>query len=770
MNRIVFQENGEKHAAPIPAFCFGTKLPCAHPGCAAARERGSEVKKAIIRFLRKHGWLNQARRQYRNLRIRLNRLRAVLQPASARRERFYRTFDDFVSEIEAIAPMYQQKTLLFHGFYLPDKRKDLIVNVSRQIAEDDPRNRVLLLNHAVSDSEAYRLFREQILPVDSLAIPDLICDPWSVLVNTPGVRPDDGMRKLMEEKPYLRIAIESAAAALPGLTADYAETLMCEAYRCYDAVLGKLNIAAVNIWCEFKYNHYLFTEMCRERGIPVSFSEFGSLPGTVVLDREGQMGESRPALHPEEFNELPVTHNDLDCAEKIVDYLKSSGINRREQPDSADNSELRARLKPGRPVILFAGQFDQDSGLVPYTENSRKYHSPVYRSTLEANLALAEIAERRGWNYIFKPHPMAVDEVRVSKLPKNVIYVDDININDIIDIADVVVTILSSTVYVSLVRDTASVMLGYNQIHGKGCAYEALRAEDVETVLCEAVEKGYTPEMRQAFLRHVARMQKYYLYNDCATRSPIRYGRDLKEAAAFFGEAYRSAPDAAVTNRRSLVVCDSMASVFLAVHLRASLPENEPVSLLVLSGGSIASACDFDRLRQDFSEVFPVDIDEWIAADSRAEKRPRLGGYTDLYLATISAAGQAAAIAALRENAGLRLHIADRGPLSSLGELRERMLREGVFRTGELEPVIDAVAEYLAPDIRGFARPKGRSVVLTPLALRLRPDEARPDELFPRSSALLQPPEDDVTVSQLLERIDAVESAISGRAVRPPTF
>ncbi len=751
------------------------------------------MKQLIKLLLDRMGLLDQATRAYHSLRTRITRMRLRAVSPEKRRRQFYETFDGFLAELDAIAPMYRQKTLLVHGYFLQNKRKDLLIGGSRRLADADPNRRVLFLNTAVSSNAVYSRFRERFLPVDSITLPRPINSPWSTLANTPGIAPDAGMQALMAEKEYLRIAIESAASAMPSLRPEYVQTLMCEAYRCYDAVLTKLNIAGVSLWCEFKYNHYLLSEMCRERGIPVSYAEYGSLPGTIVLDSEGQMGESAPARRPEELNAMPVSGEELAQAEKIVDYLKSSGINRKNQPQSTDNSGLLAKLRPGRPIVMFAGQLDQDSGLVPYTEASRTYHSPVYRSTLEANLALAEIAGRHDWNYIFKPHPSALEEVNVSRLPKNVIYIDNININDIIDIADVVVTILSSTVYVSLVRDTASVMLGYNQIHGKGCAYEALTPDRVEPVLCEAVEKGYTPEMRAAFIRHVAQMQKYYLFNDCVTKAPIRYGRGFGDVVGFFGELCARGGRSEPCDQRAVILCDSLTSVFSAVHLRACLPQEEHVSLILLSGKRLSAHCSDKALQKCFDEVRAVDGGDFFnfqlpavltAEDDEPEESEyarwrrmmlaRVGmalpleGITDVYLATHAAPAQAAALSALERDPAVRLHVLclRRWPFSSHRDLLYYMMREYRLNFEDVDKLTAAVREIIGLDILGFRRRSDRFTVLTPLASKQAPGEMRPEEIFRLdSSPFFEPLRAagglDVTVSQQLDLLDIVESSLA---------
>ena len=125
-----------------------------------------------------------------------------------------------------------------------------------------------------------------------------------------------------------------------------------------------------------------------------------------------------------------------------------------------------------------------------------------------------------------------------TQLPPEVLFIEYADINELIDIADVVVTILSTTNYNALTRYKPVVMLGYNQTRGKGCTYEAFEKEEIEDTIKEALEKGFTKEQQDAFLKHIAQCLKYYLYDDLQDR-PIRYGRPVPKSIDEFYELER---------------------------------------------------------------------------------------------------------------------------------------------------------------------------------------------------------------------------------------
>lgn len=284
--------------------------------------------------------------------------------------------------------------------------------------------------------------------------------------------------------------------------------------------------------------HKVFAHICGLHGIPVWFTHEGVIPGTFVIEPKGEMGHSLPAMYPDRFSSLPVSDAEVSHTQKVWDYLYESKLNRKVQPQNDCLEYIHTRIQKDRPTIFFAGQNDIGSHMVPYTEITQKYHSPIFRSSLEAAIYLAEICEKNGWNFIYKPHPDYVKPEQVEQLPKNTIFIAKGDINSLIDVADVTVTILSTTNYNALIRHKPVVMLGYNQTKGKGCTYEAFEKDKIEDAIKAALENGFTQEQQDAFLLHMAQCLKYYLYDDLQER-PIRYGRPVPKSIDEFYELER---------------------------------------------------------------------------------------------------------------------------------------------------------------------------------------------------------------------------------------
>lgn len=275
----------------------------------------------------------------------------------------------------------------------------------------------------------------------------------------------------------------------------------------------------------FMAYHSVAEYACQLENIPVVRTEYGVLPGTLTFESMGEMGESAVAIYANEFCELTITDKEYEEAGRIWSYISESGINRKVQWKGKNLEQINNKLIEGRPTVFFAGQNDMGSGIYPYTERGKSYHSPNFRTSIQAAIFLADISRRCGWNFIFKPHPyMLMNEEEFASLPGDVILVKDIGVNYLIDLSDVTVTIASQSAYIALLRNKPTLLLGYIQLKGKKCAYEAYEINEIETELKKAIKDGFTIKQKKAFQKHIAQLVKYYLY-DSYEKRPLRYGR-----------------------------------------------------------------------------------------------------------------------------------------------------------------------------------------------------------------------------------------------------
>ena len=90
---------------------------------------------------------------------------------------------------------------------------------------------------------------------------------------------------------------------------------------------------------------------------------------------------------------------------------------------------------------------------------------------------------------------------------------------------------MSQVAYEGLLHGRNVLMLGRCQLTGKGCAWERGADESLQDAVSRALRGGYTDDMKQAFLHHVAHVARDYAYDDLSART-VRYGRAAEDWAA----------------------------------------------------------------------------------------------------------------------------------------------------------------------------------------------------------------------------------------------
>jgi hypothetical protein len=323
--------------------------------------------------------------------------------------------------------------------------------------------------------------------------------------------------------------VEQVKGCFQDISDESAEYMVLRMYQYVEEMLNILTPRTIIIHASVQVYHKIASELCEKYNIPYVFTHQGILPGTFAFDIGGEVGASLPAVYADKFKNLPVTENDIINGQKVWDYLYKTKMNRKIQPNNHMGEVIDKQINHQRPTVFFGGQNDINSHMLPYTQYTQEYHSPIFGSSIEAAVYIANICKQNDWNFVYKPHPMYAEREDVSLLPDNTIYVKYGDINELIDGCDVFVTILSTANYVGLIRKKPVVMLGYTQSKGKNITYEAFEKNKIEQAIKDAIDNGFTKEQQEAFAVHLAQVLKYYLYDDMTERE-LRFGKPIPES------------------------------------------------------------------------------------------------------------------------------------------------------------------------------------------------------------------------------------------------
>lgn len=358
---------------------------------------------------------------------------------------------------------------------------------------------------------------------------------WDHRIVVKGALVSQEQKAIINEHSYLKNAIAQYREFSSEMDEETCIFIACSVREYVLNLIDQLKPESIISYSAVTPQNYILKCICEKKNIPIVLTHPGTIPGTHYFDVKGEMGASLPAVYSERFCNLPIGEEDLFLAQNVWEYLYKSKLNRKRQPKNKDIRSWKDRINLNRPTVFYAGQCDVFAQMIPYTEYTMKYFSPIFKSSVEGALYLDELCRKNNWNYIYKPHPLYVKPEEKEKLSSNTIYVDSADINEVIDSADVVVTILSTTNYNALIRFKPVVMLGYNQVRGMGCTYEAFKKDEIETTIRQAIKEGFTIEQKNAFMKHIALCLQYYLYDDLSDR-PIRYGKSVAKSIDDFYE------------------------------------------------------------------------------------------------------------------------------------------------------------------------------------------------------------------------------------------
>jgi Capsule polysaccharide export protein len=431
---------------------------------------------------------------------------------------FFENLENGIRSLDDIAlHIYQKKYILLCGGMLGfDKGLSQFLNLW-----NEKQDNLFLLSEVTAQ---YRRYTKERIKFPHLCTPHLLAK--EIILYEMPIPLTKEMTDLFDEKTYIQEAVLNMEEKYQRLGEGYATAWSYYAYQYILKLLKQLQPMRVILWNEFYAFHHIIKHLCMELGIPVSYIEFGCLPGTICIEEKGQQGESLPARLPYRYKGICSTKMEIDNATTVLDYLQKTKLNRNIQPNILLSKHLLTYYNAERKTLVYIGQNDYESGMYPYTRNTQKYHSPIFKTTLEALKHLSLLSINNEWNLIFKPHPNIVAVEKKKEWIHKVDIIENANINSIIDFADVVITILSQSAYIALIREKPVLMLGYSQLKKKGCTYEAFQKSQIKKQIICALRNGFTKKQRQHYKRHIAKLLKSYLYSDSIEKD-LQIGRAM---------------------------------------------------------------------------------------------------------------------------------------------------------------------------------------------------------------------------------------------------
>jgi len=257
--------------------------------------------------------------------------------------------------------------------------------------------------------------------------------------------------------------------------------------------------------------HKLLGYLAKNAGCKLVYCEYGMLPGYITIDGGGLNAESWPVVHNKLFDKLKITSNDNKKAKKYIDTIKNNRISMKKYRKKGKKIMLMQQNK-----IFIVGIEPFGTGLIPRFSQISKRLSPYYASNVDLVKDVVNTYTNKNCVIIYKPHPNIHYFPNYSErkqMPENVMFVDDLDIHDILDQSDLVITICSSVSHIALIRNIPCILVGKNALTNKGCCYELNNKDQLKSLIGRAIEQGVTKEQRGNFINYVSRELKHHMYS-----------------------------------------------------------------------------------------------------------------------------------------------------------------------------------------------------------------------------------------------------------------
>jgi len=254
------------------------------------------------------------------------------------------------------------------------------------------------------------------------------------------------------------------------------------------------------VWNGWSVENAALALMARCLGSEVLFVERGPLPETLQVDPDGVNGGSAFAAQPFRSEASTLSPEAEQAVAAYARRLRRGGESAWEQPARQATSTLRARLgiPPTGRVVFFPGQVTSDTNLVLL--------SPHFKSNAEVMQFLGEVLrDHQDWWLVVKPHPKAVDRIEApDALGRRCVICTDVHVHDLIEIADLVVTINSSVGVESVLFGKPVLQLGRGLMSNKGVVYEPAGRREAETAIAKLLMGNAEPiaEARRKSFMH----------------------------------------------------------------------------------------------------------------------------------------------------------------------------------------------------------------------------------------------------------------------------
>ncbi|MBT8154526.1 hypothetical protein KMP13_11575 [Epibacterium ulvae] len=268
-------------------------------------------------------------------------------------------------------------------------------------------------------------------------------------------------------------------------------------------------------------------ELARQRGCSVYLMERGFLNNSWFIEPGGLVGhsdlversyEDLIGADEQRLHELGRSYLGTHPFEDMSRYAQNR--------DPRFAAILEHKKATARPLIGFFPPDDLSLGFIPAGIEDQRKHVPLYDSSLDAAIALAETAPE--CDVVFKPHP-SFRELDLPEQVGNNLFVIDHDYRDVMAHADVVASTGSGLIVTAMAQGQPVLQMGRDQFSFKNITYDA--QTEIRPALEAALAHENLENRRHRFTTFIGYALTSYLTSgpnaDAAFRRPVDTVRDI---------------------------------------------------------------------------------------------------------------------------------------------------------------------------------------------------------------------------------------------------
>ncbi len=406
-----------------------------------------------------------------------------------------------------------KNTCILSCYLLTDQITCLLNNLGRDLAKYDYQ--LVILSHVINP--------KLLLPY--IKVPYSFSDYYDEIVLPNGYARE---KEFAQENEW----IERDAAFSDGKPYDSSQLKagLIKAQYFFETLINQFNPSIVFLWGNTLPQCSLQKNISEWKKIPAFIIERGLFSNTMMVEKEGHGADS-------ELNKINDFYVNLESFipseyERIKSYYLNKQLEKYPQAEYKsvkvfkDQNEIK-----DKKVIVFWGQHDVWSGLVPRPYDLSFRNSPWFESTKECFAELSEVVSKRKDSILFfKPHPHDTYEYNTN-LP-NVKIVKNENNRTLMQMADVFVAMTSTIQFEALLYEKPLVLLANSQLSGKNIAFEFDKSKSLPDVLHDALSRKDFSLKNDCAKKYINYLFEKYLigYADAPTK------KSMKDFSKFIAE------------------------------------------------------------------------------------------------------------------------------------------------------------------------------------------------------------------------------------------